>query len=102
MKLTDDFVKGLPLADSKAGRKYADGGGLYLHVKDAGKYWRMAYRFAGKQKNLALGVYPDVSLELTPAKVKRRPSKCSAKRQLVNDLDTLVLFFGMLFYPACR
>ncbi|MDE3060721.1 MAG: DUF4102 domain-containing protein, partial [Pseudomonadota bacterium] len=40
-----------------------DGGGLYLEVLPAGgKYWRLKYRFAGKEKRLALGVYPDVSL----------------------------------------
>jgi integrase len=42
--------------------KLADGGGLYLHVKTAGKYWRYKYRFAGKEKLLALGTYPDISL----------------------------------------
>jgi hypothetical protein len=39
-----------------------DGGGLYLLVKATGKYWRFNYRFLGKQKTLALGVFPDVSL----------------------------------------
>jgi len=43
--------------------KLADGGGLYLLVKPNGtKYWRYNYRFAGKRKTLALGVYPDTSL----------------------------------------
>ena len=42
--------------------KLADGGGLYLHLKTAGKYWRYKYRFAGKEKLLALGTYPDISL----------------------------------------
>ena len=42
--------------------KLADGGGLYLHMKTAGKYWRYKYRFAGKEKLLALGTYPDISL----------------------------------------
>jgi len=43
--------------------KLADGDGLYLLVKpNAGKYWRLKYRFTGKEKVLALGVYPDVSL----------------------------------------
>ena len=37
--------------------------GLYLLVKTNGsKYWRLKYRFAGKEKTLALGVYPEVSL----------------------------------------
>ena len=36
---------------------------LYLEVTQAGgKYWRMKFRHAGKEKRLALGVYPDVSL----------------------------------------
>ena len=35
---------------------------MYLHVKTTGKYWRLAYRFDGKQKTLALGVYPATSL----------------------------------------
>ena len=42
--------------------KFADGGGLYLYVRAAGKYWRYKYRFAGKEKLLALGTYPDISL----------------------------------------
>lgn len=63
MKLTADFVNGVPLANSKAGRKYSDGNAMYLHVNDVGKYWRMDYRFAYKHKTLALGVYPAVSLE---------------------------------------
>ena len=62
--------------------KLADGGGLYLLVNpDGSKYWRMAYRFADKQKTLALGVYPDVSL--SNARVKRY----EARKLLTNDVD---------------
>ncbi len=43
-------------------RKLADGGGLYLLVNLVGKYWRMDYRYGGKRKTLALGVYPAISL----------------------------------------
>jgi hypothetical protein len=44
-------------------RKISDGGGLYLMVVPAGgRYWRYSYRFDRKQKTIALGVYPDVSL----------------------------------------
>jgi integrase len=44
-----------------------DGGGLYIEVapnatRTSGRYWRFKYRYAGKEKRLALGVYPDVSL----------------------------------------
>lgn len=43
--------------------KLSDERGLYLLVKPNGsRYWRMKYRFNGKEKKLALGVYPDVSL----------------------------------------
>ena len=42
----------------------SDEKGLRLLVKASGaKYWRLKYRFAGKQKSLVLGVYPDVSLK---------------------------------------
>ncbi|TGD74152.1 DUF4102 domain-containing protein [Mangrovimicrobium sediminis] len=45
-------------------RKLADGRGLYLLVQPNGaKYWRYKYRYAGKEKSLALGVYPEVSLK---------------------------------------
>ena len=44
--------------------RLADGAGMYLEVSPAGgKYWRLKYRFAGKEKRLALGVYPDVSVK---------------------------------------
>ncbi|MBX9836470.1 MAG: Arm DNA-binding domain-containing protein [Burkholderiaceae bacterium] len=62
MALTDAFVKNVKSAGSAVGEKHTDGQELYLHVKGSGKYWRMNYRFAGKQKTLALGVYPEVSL----------------------------------------
>jgi hypothetical protein len=43
--------------------KISDGDGLFLLVKPSGsKYWRLKYFFAGKEKLLALGVYPDVTL----------------------------------------
>ena len=68
MALTDTFVKNIKPSGTLVGAKHADGQGLYLHVKEAGKYWRMSYRFDGKQKTLALGVYPAVSL----AKARQR------------------------------
>ena len=62
MPLTDTKVRALHgrmLKGEKVGKE-ADGGGLTLQE---GKYWRFYYRFDGKQKTLALGVYPDVSLK---------------------------------------
>lgn len=59
MKLTDTKLRSLHQSG-----KYADGGGLFLNVTAAGgRYWRMKYRFAGKEKLLAFGVYPEVSLK---------------------------------------
>ena len=44
--------------------KLSAGGGLYLEVAPNGaKYWRMKYRFAGREKRLAIGVYPKISLK---------------------------------------
>ncbi len=47
----------------RAMARLADEKGMYLEVTAAGgKYWRMKFRHAGKEKRLALGVYPAVSL----------------------------------------
>jgi hypothetical protein len=35
---------------------------IFSSIPNGSKYWRLQYRFGGKQKMLALGVYPDVSL----------------------------------------
>lgn len=62
--------------------KLADGGGLYLEVMPNGsRYWRLKYRFAGKENRLALGVYPDVSLKMA------RKKKAEAKQLLDEDHD---------------
>jgi integrase len=43
----------------------ADGGGLVLQVQPSGGlWWRLRYRFAGKQMMLSLGTYPDTSLKM--------------------------------------
>jgi len=62
MKLTDIACKNAK--PSEKSRKLSDGAGLYLEVMPNGsKYWRLKYRFAGKEKRLALGVYPEISLK---------------------------------------
>ncbi len=81
MALTDTFVKNVKHSGRKAGDKYSDGQGLYLHVMETGKYWRLAYRFAGKQKTLAIGVYPAVSLS------KARKARDTAREQLAEGMD---------------
>lgn len=63
-------------------RKLSDSGGLYLLiVPSGGRYWRYNYRFEGKQKTLALGIYPDVPLE------KARARHETARRLLVAGVD---------------
>lgn len=65
--------------------KVSDAGGLYLHVKSNGsKYWRLAYRFNQKQKTLALGVYPEVSLQ------EAREKALEAKKLLKDRIDPSV------------
>jgi hypothetical protein len=55
----------LACKNAKAGDKalkLSDSAGLFLHVMPGGaKYWRMKYRFQGKENRLALGVYPDAA-----------------------------------------
>ncbi|MFN3735190.1 tyrosine-type recombinase/integrase [Comamonas testosteroni] len=81
MPLTDTFVKQVKHSGKAAGDKYSDGGGLYLHVTKSGRYWRMAYRFGGKQKTVAFGVYPAVTL------AQARKRRDAAREQLASDLD---------------
>lgn len=62
--------------------KISDGGGLHLLVTPAGgKLWRLAYRYGGKQKTLALGVYPAVSLK------DARAARDAAKELLARGID---------------
>ena len=59
----------------------SDGGGMYLLVNATAKYWRYDYRFAGKRKTLALGVYPATSLKQAREKHQR------ARENLANGID---------------
>ena len=62
-----------------------DGEGLYLEVTPrGGTYWRLKYRFGGKEKRLALGVYPAVSL------AKARKKKAEARELLHGGIDPAV------------
>lgn len=80
MKLTDTAIRKTK-SEAKP-YKMADGGGMYLEVMPNGsKYWRLKYRFAGKEKRLALGVYPDVSL------ADARERREQARKLLANDTD---------------
>lgn len=84
MALADTFVRQVKHSGKAAGDKHTDGGGMYLLVKAAGKYWRMDYTYAGKRKTLALGVYPAVSL----AKARQRRDR--ARELLANGVDPSV------------
>lgn len=62
--------------------RLTDGEGLYLEVMPNGsKYWRYRYRFDGKEKRLALGVYPDVGLK------EAREKRYQARKLLDNHVD---------------
>ena len=81
-KLTELAIKkAKPNTEAKP-YKMADGGGMYLEVQPNGsKYWRLKYRFGGKEKRLALGVYPDVTL--SDARERRE----QARKLLANGVD---------------
>ena len=80
MKFTDTALRALKPTGKV--QKLSDGGGLYLHVTPTGsRLWRMAYRFAGKQKLLSFGAYPAISLR------DARKLREEAKEQLAKGID---------------
>jgi len=78
--------------------KLADGGGMYLLVRpDGSRYWRLDYRFDGKRKTLALGVYPEVGLD------EARRRRTVAKSLLAANQDpAAVKKAGKLGNPGAR
>lgn len=80
MALTD--VKVRNAKPKNKAYKIADEKGLFLAVLPNGsKYWRLKYRFAGKEKLLALGVYNEVSLAAA------REKRDEARKLLANNTD---------------
>jgi integrase len=80
LRLTDTKLR--QLKDVAKSKKHSDGRGLYLHqTPDGGKRWRFKYRFEGKEKLLALGTYPDVSL------ADARDRLSDARSQLAKGID---------------
>lgn len=83
MKLKDTFVRNTKHSGKPSGDKHSDGDGMYLLITAAGKYWRMDYRYLGKRKTLALGVYPAVSL------AKARERRDEARMGLADGIDPM-------------
>ncbi|MFL6652886.1 MAG: tyrosine-type recombinase/integrase, partial [Sulfurifustaceae bacterium] len=80
MPLTDTVLRKAKPADKPY--KLFDEKGLFLLVHPSGgTRWRFKYRFTGKEKLLALGLYPDVSL------AEARDRRDQARKQLANGID---------------
>src|SRR5665213_102400 len=83
MPLTDAAIRNAKPSTKPI--KLSDGGSLYLLIQPHGtKLWRMAYRHAGKQKTLAFGIYPTVTL------AEARGRRDDAKKLLAEGIDPLV------------
>ncbi|MGH8268809.1 MAG: tyrosine-type recombinase/integrase [Steroidobacteraceae bacterium] len=84
MPLTDAKIRAARATEKP--EKLFDGGGLYLLVQpladgDMGRRWRLKYRFRGKEKLLAIGTYPAISLR------EAREARDDAKKLLVRGTD---------------
>lgn len=75
MPLSDVAIRNAKPA-AKAQRLF-DGRGLYLEIAPSGgKWWRLKYRYGGKEKRLSLGTYPDTGL-------RGAREKCDSVRRLL-------------------
>lgn len=82
MPLTDIACKSATCPAGKQRARYSDSQGLYLEVlPNGGKYWKLKYRFGGKEKKLSLGVYDAVTLK------KARAERDKARVQLAEGTD---------------
>lgn len=62
--------------------KLFDGGGLFLQIDPSGgKWWRFKYRFAGKEKLISFGTYPEISLK------EARKQHADARNLVANGID---------------
>ncbi|AOE89846.1 integrase [Ralstonia solanacearum] len=83
MPLTDTAIRNAKPSEKPV--RLFDGGGLYIEVSPSGgKWWRLKYRFAGKEKRLSLGVYPEVGLK------EARDRREDAKQLLADGVDPSV------------
>ena len=82
MPLTDTACKKATCPEGRPSVRLSDEKALYLEVTAAGgKYWRWKYRYGGKEKRLALGVYPDVTL------AQARDARDQARKALAGGDD---------------
>lgn len=80
MALTDTRIR--TTKPAKRPRKLYDANGLYLLVQPTGaRGWRLKYRYAGKERLLSLGAYPDVTLK------QARDRRDDARKRLADGLD---------------
>ena len=80
--LTEAECKSAICPPDKKQARFADSGGMYLQVSPAGsKRWFLKYRAGGKEKQLALGSYPRVSLK------SARLARDAAKAQKAEGTD---------------
>jgi integrase len=80
MALTDLKIRNAKPTDKQ--QKLFDERGLYLLITPAGgKWWRLKYRFGGKEKSLSMGVFPAVTLK------KARERRDAARELLANGID---------------
>jgi len=80
MPLTDTAIR--RAATGKKPYKLYDSGGLFMIVSPSGgKWWRLKYRYQGKEKLLSLGLYPAVSL--ADARMRRD----AERKKLADNID---------------
>lgn len=80
MSLTDTKVRNAK-PQEKAYKLFDEKGLFLLITPQNQKYWRLKYRFTGKEKSLALGVYPETTL------ANARDKRDDARKLLANDID---------------
>jgi Arm DNA-binding domain len=84
MALSDVAVRAAK--PGKKAIKLSDGSGMYIEIAPAGqKWWRLKYRFGGKEKRISLGVYPEVSLKTA------RDRRDVARKHLADGIDPSVV-----------
>jgi integrase len=83
MPLTDVAIRKAKPSDKT--QRLFDGGGMYLEIAPSGgKWWRLKYRFGGKEKRLSLGTYPTIGL------AEARTRRDDARRLLAAGIDPSV------------